>query len=53
MAARKQRGIITYQQSHYLALESEPASQWAFENRDLAAATKKNIQVAATKKKGK
>lgn len=44
-------GIITYQQSYYLALESEPASQRGSENRNLAAATKRTFRLLPPKKK--
>lgn len=48
---QKIRGIITYQQSYYLALESEPASQRGFENRNLAAATKRTFRLLQPKKR--
>lgn len=47
---QKKRGIITYQQSYYLALESEPASQRGSENRNLAAATKRTFRLLQPKK---
>lgn len=50
---QKIKGIITYQQSYYLAQESEPASQRGFEKPQLGSCHEKNIQIAATEKKQK